>query len=76
MTFLHKDLSRWVQVDIDYQNSTKSQADLDHAAAAVRQDLAKAQADAHAVRRERDTLRPDAGLVATPSALLPSKHPT
>lgn len=55
MTFLHEDLGRWVQVAIDYQSSTRSQADLDNAAAAVCQDLAKAQADAHAVRRGRDT---------------------
>ena len=51
MTFLHEDMGRWVQVAIGYQSSTKSQADLDNAAAAVHQDLAKAQADAYAVRR-------------------------
>jgi hypothetical protein len=51
MTFLHEDLGRWVQVALGYQSSTQSQTDLDDAAAAVHQDLAKAQADAFAVRR-------------------------
>jgi hypothetical protein len=52
MTFLHEDLGRWVQVALGYyQTSTQSQTDLDDAAATVHQDLAKAQADAYAVRR-------------------------
>jgi hypothetical protein len=48
---MQDDLGKWVQVAVDYQISSKSQADLDAAAAKVRQDLAKAEADARAVRR-------------------------
>jgi hypothetical protein len=48
MSFMQDDLSRWVHVAVDYQSS---QADVDAAAEAVRQDLAKAQADARAVQQ-------------------------
>lgn len=51
MGTMQDDLGKWVQVAVDYQISSKSQADLDAAAAKVRQDLAKAEADARAVRR-------------------------
>ncbi|MGH7745005.1 MAG: hypothetical protein ACREQ5_09430 [Candidatus Dormibacteria bacterium] len=51
MSFMHDDLARWVHVAVDYQSSTKSQVDLDAAAATVRQDLAQAEADARAVER-------------------------
>ncbi len=49
MSFMHDDLARWVHVAVDFQSSTKSLADLDDAAATVRQDLAQAEADARAV---------------------------
>ena len=55
MSFMHDDLGRWVHVAVDYQSSINSQADLDDAAGQVRQDLAKAQADARAVRRGVET---------------------
>lgn len=48
MSFMQDDLSRWVHVAVDYQSS---QADVDAAVETVRQDLAKAQADARAVQR-------------------------
>jgi hypothetical protein len=48
MSFMHDDLSRWVHVAVDYPSS---QADVDAAAETVRQDLAKAQADARAVQQ-------------------------
>ncbi|MBA2471344.1 MAG: hypothetical protein H0V41_03540 [Pseudonocardiales bacterium] len=51
MSFMHDDLVRWVHVAVDYQSSTKSQADLDDATATVRQDLVQAEADARAVHR-------------------------
>jgi hypothetical protein len=40
---------QWVQVAVNYQISEKSQADLDSAATAVTQGLAKAQTDLGAV---------------------------
>ena len=48
MSFMHDDLSRWMHVAVDYHSS---QADVDAAAETVRQDLAKAQADARAVQQ-------------------------
>ncbi|MGB9281912.1 MAG: hypothetical protein WCB57_17840 [Pseudonocardiaceae bacterium] len=48
MSFMQDDSSRWVHVAVDYQSS---QADVDAAAETVRQDLAKAQADARAVQQ-------------------------
>jgi hypothetical protein len=52
MSFMQDDLSRWVHVAVDYQSSTStSQADMDAAAETVRQDLAKAEADASAVQQ-------------------------
>jgi hypothetical protein len=52
MSFMYDDLSLWVHVAVDYQTSpSTSQADLDAAAATVRQDLVKAEVDASAVQR-------------------------
>lgn len=48
MSFMHDDLSRWMHVAVDYHSS---QTDVDAAAETVRQDLAKAQADARAVQQ-------------------------
>jgi len=51
MATMQSDLSQWVSVAVDYQIKNKSQANLDGAANQVNQDLAKADADANAVRR-------------------------
>jgi hypothetical protein len=48
MSFMQDDVTQWVHVAVDHQSS---QADVDAAAETVRQDLAKAQADARAVQR-------------------------